>query len=122
MSHILIMDDDDEVRINLREMLENEGFEVTDAPDGKKGMRLFRERPADLVITDIFMPEQEGLETVKELRDDFPTVKIIVISGGGKLKPESYLKIAGQFGADKTLTKPFKRDDIIRAVGELLDC
>ena len=80
-----------------------------------------REKPADLVITDIFMPEQEGLETIKELKHDFPAVKIIVISGGGAgLKPEPYLKIAGQFGANKTLTKPFKRDDILRAVKELL--
>ena len=118
--HILIMDDDDDVRMNLREMLENEGYRVTDAPNGKIGMRLFRESRVDLVITDIVMPEQEGLETVKELKDDFPAVKIIVISGGGKLKPEPYLKLAGQLGANKTLLKPFKRDDILSAVKELL--
>ena len=120
MGHILIMDDDDNVRMNLREMLEREGYEVVEAPDGKKGMRLFRESPADLVITDIVMPEQEGIETVKELRDNFPTVKIIVISGGGKLKPEPYLKLAGLLGADKTFTKPFKLGDMLRAVKELL--
>ena len=122
MPHILVIDDDDDIRMNLREMLEGEGYEVADAPDGKKGMRLYRESPADLVITDIFMPEQEGIETVKELRDDFPDVKIIVISGKGRLDPEPYLKIAGLIGADKTLTKPFRRDDLLKAVKELLDC
>ena len=120
MPHILVIDDDDDIRMNLREMLEREGYEVAEAPDGKKGMRLFRESPADLVVTDIFMPEQEGLQTVKELRDDFPAVKIIVISGGGRLDPEPYLKIAGRIGADKTLPKPFRRDDLLKAVEELL--
>jgi len=120
LAHILIIDDDDDVRMNLREMLENEGYRVADASDGKKGMRLFRKSPADLVITDIFMPEQEGLETVKELRKDFPTVKIIVISGRGRLDPEPYLEIAERFGADKTLAKPFRREDLLRAVDELL--
>ncbi len=120
MARILIMDDDDDVRLNLREMLENEGFETADACNGKKGMAIFRKNPFDLVITDIFMPEQEGIETVKELRDDFPFVKIIAISGGGKMKPGLYLNIAGQLGADKTLTKPFKREDILRAIEETL--
>ena len=92
MALILIIDDDDQIRRVLRKTLERDGYDVADAPNGKEGIRLYRENPADLVITDIIMPEKEGIETIRELRRDFPEVKIIAISGGGRIGPDSYFK------------------------------
>jgi DNA-binding response OmpR family regulator len=83
MSRILVIDDDEQIRGMLRQVLGCEGYEVVEASNGKDGMALFRAAPADLVISDILMPEQEGLQTIRELRREFPTVKIITISGGG---------------------------------------
>jgi len=120
MTRILVIDDEKPIRTLVRQMLEKAGYEVTEASDGKKGMTILREESSDLVITDILMPDQEGLQTIKELRRDYPEVKIIAISGGGAVGPETYLQTARRFGADRTLTKPFSRDDLLRAVGELI--
>jgi DNA-binding response OmpR family regulator len=121
MSTILVMDDDEQVRAMLRQALEREGYEVLDAPDGKEGMRLFREQGADLIITDLIMPEKEGLETIMELRRDFPDVKIIAISGGGRVSADEYLDQAYKFGARVILTKPFALEELLDAVRELLE-
>jgi len=120
MYRILIIDDEEMIRRILRRMLETEGFEVADAPDGRVGMRLQRESPADLVITDLIMPEKEGLETIKELREEFPQVKIIAISGGGWIAADPYLVTAKRIGADRTLAKPMERKSLLAAVRELL--
>ena len=120
MALILIIDDDDLFRAMLRQMLEREGYEVVDAPDGKEGIRLYRMKPTDLIITDIIMPEREGLETIVELRRDFPEVTIIAMSGGGRVGPENYLKIAKGMGAQFTFEKPFQRAELLEAVQELL--
>ncbi len=97
-----------------------EGHEVVNASNGKEGIKLFRENGADLIITDIVMPEKEGLETIMELRKGYPDVKIIAISGGGRVDPESYLTMAEKMGASRTLTKPFEREELLEAVRELL--
>ncbi len=120
MARILVIDDDDQIRAMLQQRLEREGHKVVSAGDGKLGMKLFREEPAELVITDIIMPEKEGIETIMELRRDFPEVKIIAISGGGKVSPDEYLHIAEKFGAHRTLAKPFGREELLKAVQELL--
>ena len=117
---ILVIDDDDQFRGMLRETLEHAGYEVTDAPNGKEGIRLFRENPADLVITDLIMPEKEGIETIKELRQEYSEVKIIAMSGGGRIGPDSYLKMAKGLGALRTLTKPIEREELLRAIREVL--
>jgi len=78
-------------------------------------------KPTDLIITDIVMPKKEGIETIVELRRDFPEVKIIAMSGGGNLGPDTYLQMAKGLGAMRTLTKPIKREDFLKAVWELLD-
>jgi len=83
MARILLIDDDAPVRRTLRKMLERQGYEVEEAPDGKAGLTLYQENPADLIITDLIMPEMEGIETIMELRRRFPDVKIIAMSGGG---------------------------------------
>ena len=121
MARILVIDDDDQILRTLHQVLEMEGHEVVDASNGKEGMRLFREQGAGLIITDIVMPEKEGLETIMELRRDFPDIKIIAISGGGRVDPESYLTLAKGFGALRTLAKPFEREELLVAVRELLE-
>ncbi len=102
------MDDDVEFRQMLRKMLERAGYEVTEAADGKEGMKLFHKAPMDLVITDMLMPEQDGVETVIELRREFADVKIIAISGGGQIDSKEYLRMAERLGATHTFSKPFK--------------
>jgi len=101
-------------------MLEREGYEILEAPDGAEGIKIYREEPTDIVITDILMEGKEGIETIRELKKDFPDVKIIAISGGGRIEPESYLNMAQKFGALQTLTKPFDRKELLEAVRKLL--
>ena len=120
MPRILIIDDDRVSREFLRRILEPEGHDITEAPNGRMGVRVFREAPFDLVITDIFMPEGDGLETIRELRNEFPHVKIIAISAGST-KGFDMLDAATSFGALRTLTKPFDREVFVGAVKELLD-
>ena len=120
MARILVIDDDDQIRNALRQVLELEGNEVLTARSGKEGLRLFEEYTVDLIVTDIVMPEKEGLETIMELRKTHPDVKIIAISGGGHVQPESYLRMAKQLGASRTLAKPFQREELLAAVRELL--
>ncbi|MDY6987588.1 MAG: response regulator [Thermodesulfobacteriota bacterium] len=119
-ARILVVDDDVQIREMLRQLLERAGYEVAEAPDGRQGIRLYRQEPADLVITDIIMPEKEGLETIRELRRDFPDVKILAISGGGRVLADEYLRLAKQFGAERTLAKPFDQKELLEAVHELV--
>jgi CheY-like chemotaxis protein len=116
-ARILIVDDDAGVRQVLRSMLVPAGYHVEVAVNGREAVERLREETFDLVITDLVMPEQEGIETIKILRRDFPGVKIIAISGafGG-----DYLRIAGYLGAHRTLAKPVRMDTVIRAVEETL--
>jgi len=120
MRNILIIDDDEQMRNLLCRAMEYAGFEVEAAADGRKGLRLFEENVYDLVITDLIMPEQEGMETITFLRKNHPGVKIIAISGGGRIGPETYLPAALELGADRAFAKPFPIDDLINAVKELL--
>jgi len=121
MARILVIDDEELFRKMLRQMLEMAGYEVLEAADGSHGIALFREMPADLVITDIFMPEKEGISTIGELKREFPNLKIIAVTGGGnKRRGFEYLQFAGKVGADCTLSKPFERQEILDAVKKLL--
>ena len=117
---ILLIEDEEPMRIVLKNMLEKEGHDVLEANNGKVGMSLYRENGADLVITDILMPEKEGFETIRELKQENPNVKIIAISGGGAIGPEEYLSIAKRLGVHRTFEKPFNREEILEAVNELL--
>ena len=121
MPRILVIDDDEQIRLLLRSILEREGYEVETAADGAQGLNFFRKDPADLVITDILMPEKEGLETIRELCDEFPDAKIIAISGGGSLAhPEVYLELCKKFGALRTFQKPVDRHELVTAVREII--
>jgi len=118
---ILVIDDDEQMRVLLRQVMEWSGYTVVDAENGRKGMQLQREQPADLVITDLIMPEQEGLETISILKREFPEVRIVAISGGGRIGPEAYLPAARELGADLVFSKPFDVKKFVAAVRGLLD-
>ncbi|HDP99280.1 MAG TPA: response regulator [bacterium] len=120
MKRILIIDDDDQFREMLCAMLEKEGFQVEEAADGDIGIELQRKRPFDLILTDIIMPNKEGIGTIIDLRHDFPDVKIIAISGGGRIVPNNYLDVAEKLGAHRTLSKPFERKELISVIRELI--
>ena len=114
MARILIIDDDEDVRTMLCVTLAQAGHTVIEARNGKEGLELFQHANADLLITDIVMPEKEGLEVLMELRKKHPPVKIIAISGG------DYLHMAKLMGAAKVLAKPFSTNVLIEAFDELL--
>jgi len=119
--HILIVDDDDMLRSYVKELLKLNNYIVSEAADGKEGLREFKENTPDLVITDIIMPDKEGLEIILEMKKKRPEVKIIAISGGGRISPDSYLECAAHFGASRIFQKPFKQKEIITAVKELIE-
>jgi DNA-binding NtrC family response regulator len=120
MKRVLIIDDDEQLRALLHEILERAGFAVMEAANGSEGLKLFRTDPADLVITDLIMPEKEGVETILELRREFPDARVIAISGGGRNGSASYLPIAARLGARRTVAKPFSRQEILEAVRDAL--
>ena len=121
MAHILIIDDDDQFRAMLRQLIERNGHEVTDASGGKEGIRLYQENPTDLIITDLIMPGKDGIETIQELKTISPQVKIIAISGGGRLGPDDYLHLAKMLGAKRILSKPINLSELSKAIEELLE-
>jgi CheY-like chemotaxis protein len=120
MARILIIDDEPQIRSMLRLMLERGGYEVAEAHDGVEGIRQYRENPADLIITDLIMPNKDGIGMIIDLKKEFPQVKIIAMSGGGVNRPEGYLDGAKKLGATRTLTKPIDRDEMLDAVKETL--
>ncbi len=118
---ILVIDDEAVIRETITEMLQRAGYEVWAAADGGEDIKLFREKDVDLVITDIIMPEVEGIETIRTLLQDQPDIKIIAISGGGRISNDDLLQMAGHFGAKLTLKKPFEREELLTAVRTVLD-
>jgi YesN/AraC family two-component response regulator len=120
MERILIIDDEPQIRSMIRLILEREGYAVMEASDGIEGIRVFRERPADLVITDLIMPNKDGIGMIIEIKREFPKVKIVAMSGGGLNRPEGYLRGAQRLGAACTLSKPINRQEILRAVKDTL--
>lgn len=120
MTRILVIDDDVQICKMLDRFLTKKGYEVAVAYNGVEGVQFFDKRGAHLVITDLVMPEKEGIETVMELRAKSPDVKIIAISGGGRVGPESYLEIAKELGAQRTFEKPVDFNELLFAVEELI--
>ena len=120
MAKILVIDDDSAVRDTLVQVLEDGGYEVASAEDGKRGIASFRRDPPDLVITDIIMPEMEGIQTITELRRIRPNAKIIALSGGGRIGNTDFLSVARYLGAMDVIAKPFDLDDLLSRVGRCL--
>ena len=120
MPLILIVDDDPMIRNMLITAFSSEDYDVIDAANGKAAIRIFRSEDVDVVITDLIMPDMEGLETIRELRKIKPDAKIIAFSGGGSLSPDGYLKIASSMGAQYTFQKPISIKELKEAVKKLL--
>lgn len=120
MAYILIIDDDAMILDLLCEIFASEGYQTAGAANGKEGLKMYQEHPADLIITDMIMPEMEGLETIMAIRKDNPEAKIIAISGGGRNSPDDYLVLAKNFGAKATFSKPAERQALLTAARELL--
>ncbi len=121
MSHILVIDDDVHIRELINIMLESEGHTVSLAEDGMIGLKMLDENNFDLIITDIIMPNQEGIETIVKIKSKNPEIKILAISGGGRIGSTNYLTLAENFGVDRTLSKPFYHKDFIQCIKELLN-
>jgi len=131
MAKIIVIDDESDIRDVVSQVLTREGYEVIVAEDSEAGLDALREHGAELVITDIIMPGKDGVQTVYDIRKEFPNTKVLVISGGGNVPPQeydpgaiktsAYLASATAAGADTTLTKPFGRKELIEAVCELLE-
>jgi len=120
MKKILIIDDEPHILLMLKKMLERSGYEIELATNGVEGIELFKKIKPDLVITDIIMPEKEGLETIREMKRIKSDLRIIAMSGGGKVSADNYLKIAKIFGASKLIAKPFAVKEMVSAVEVLL--
>lgn len=112
----LVIDDDDFVRATIAAILESAGFEVIEARDGQKGMQLFHRHAVDLVVTDILMPSKEGIETIVEIRQRDPEVRIIAVSGGGNIGAVPVLHAAQRLGADSVLSKPFSKEELLAKI------
>jgi DNA-binding response OmpR family regulator len=121
VTDILVIDDDSAVRATLRRVLEAAGFRVRVAADGEQGLEDFRRQAAALVITDIIMPEKEGMATIMDLRAMAPSLPILAISGGGRVGNADFLNMAKRLGATDILGKPFDADALVARVRQLLD-
>ncbi len=119
MSRILLIDDDEPFRNVLKVSLQQMGHDVIEAKDGCEGVALYAGGEFDVVVTDLIMPDKEGIETIMDLRKLNPAVKIIAMSGGGRVTSVDYLQIARQVGAKRILAKPFLYEDIKVAIEQL---
>jgi DNA-binding NtrC family response regulator len=121
MARILVIDDSTHVRVLLRTALQLAGHQVIEASNGEEGLRAFRQQPADLVLCDLFMPVRDGLETIRDLHNDFPGVKVVAMSGGAFQGRVNMLPAAGHLGAIAVLDKPFRLDALRAVVEQALD-
>jgi len=120
MTRILLIDDDALARDMLRQMLERAGYDVVEAASGRDGLQQYQATAIDLIITDILMPDQDGLETIQELRRLAPEAKIIAITGGGQSGLLDLLPVAAKLGAQWTLRKPLQRLELLEAIRQLV--
>ena len=122
MARILAIDDDEAIRLVLRDALMREGHQVYVARNGEEALKLLEDHPCELVITDIVMPGKEGIETIVELRRSHPEVRIIALSGAGSGGGDDYLRFAEKLGAMRTLAKPMRISDLREVVNQCLAC
>ena len=116
---ILVVDDNADLRTTIQALLQADGFDVAVAGNGQAAIALHQSRPADVVITDLFMPDKDGIETIVELRKLSPQLKIVAISGWTSTQGSDYLQVAREIGATVTLQKPFDPQELSRVVRQL---
>ena len=119
-ARILVVDDDPLLRELLTDLLSAHGHDVTVATDGREGMAHLARQPVDLIVTDLLMPNQDGIETITAVRKTHPMLPIVAITGGNRLDPDYYLRMAATLGATRVLKKPFRIEEFRRCVDELL--
>jgi len=117
---ILVADDDEAVRTATAQILQDEGYEVATARDGRELLHAYRKCEADVVLCDLFMPGKDGIQAIGELLKDFPHAKIIAMSGGGYNGTLNVLQMAQHLGAKKILAKPFRRSALLELIGQVL--
>lgn len=120
MKRILFVDDDRQFRAAQEEVLQGAGYEAVSVSNGKEAMSMLEVADFDLLITDIIMPEMEGIELIREVNKTRPELKVIAISGGGRANPDDYLKIAQRLGVNEVLAKPYSREELLSAVRNTL--
>jgi DNA-binding response OmpR family regulator len=120
MPRILVVDDNPSICDAVCELLQATGYETVMTENGRLAASIHRATPVDLLITDLFMPDTDGLEIIYQFRRDFPTVKIIAMSGGGSRGLVELLTVAKKMGAQRTFMKPFAWEDLVAAVQELV--
>lgn len=120
MKRILIVDDDDVFRAGVRRVLESRGYDVVESRDGREALRRTDLAGVDLVITDIVMPEIEGIELITRLREAHPATRILAVSGSPYAAPGNYLEVAKRLGASASLTKPFGLEQLVESVRGLI--
>ncbi len=120
MKTVLVVDDDSQIRKLLRRTLENRGYQVSEAANGLEAERMYKSNRPDLMITDIVMPEKEGIETILDLIRYDPTATVIAISGGGRIPSDKYLKLAKQLGAARVFEKPLNLAELVDGVDALI--
>jgi CheY-like chemotaxis protein len=118
---ILVVDDDTIMRETIRDILLFEGFLVTSVEGGNSAIKQISQQQFDLIVTDILMPERDGFEVINEAKKAFPDTKVIAISGGGYISPDSYLSMAQDIGADDVVSKPFDVEVFIQKVYRVLN-
>jgi DNA-binding response OmpR family regulator len=116
---VLLIDDNEDLTSSLKMCLESEGFEVAVAANGEQALKRLERSPADVVVTDLFMPDKDGIETIMELRSRYPRCKIIAMSGWTSVEGSDYLSVARELGAVHTLTKPFDPSQLTRLLRNL---
>lgn len=121
MARILIVDDEESVRVALARWLTGARHELHQAADGNEALQVLAKQEIDVVVTDIFMPHREGLETIREIRARWPDVHIIAMSGGGRIRSAEFVQVAEKLGASVILNKPFTGDELADAVSTVLD-
>lgn len=120
MSRILLIDDDEDFRGYVQQLLTRAGYDVLQATDGREGLKVFAKESVDLVITDIIMPEMEGLELIITMLKEHPGTKVIAMSGGARIRAGTCLDLAAKLGAQHTLEKPIESSALLLAVQETL--
>ena len=120
MAHIVVIDDQEAMRKVLQQALHAEGHRVSLAPDGRTGLQLLQEHQPEVLMTDLFMPQVDGIEIIHTVRKQFPTLKIIAMSGGGRWKLGKALSDAKLLGAHQVLAKPFTLQDLQAALRAVL--
>ena len=120
MYKILIVDDEVFIRDGLKQLLEMDGHKVDIAGDGKEAVKLILKNQYNLVITDIIMPEKDGIEVIMKAKEKDHDIKVIAISGGGRISAKDHLKVAKQLGADTILSKPFSTEELTNEINRIM--